>query len=54
MNHNILLRATVTGILPAAGLLNPCIAQEEVGKPNIIYILADDLGLAELGCFGQE
>ena len=24
------------------------------GKPNIIYILADDLGYGELGCFGQE
>ncbi len=23
-------------------------------KPNIIYILADDLGYGELGCFGQE
>jgi len=23
-------------------------------KPNVIYILADDLGYGELGCFGQE
>ena len=23
-------------------------------KPNVIYILADDLGYGELGCYGQE
>ena len=28
--------------------------KQEASKPNIIYILADDLGRAELGCFGQE
>ncbi len=27
--------------------------QKENTKPNVIYILADDLGYGELGCFGQ-
>lgn len=24
------------------------------GKPNVIYILADDLGIGDLGCYGQK
>ena len=43
-------------LLASAFLLSPvaAVSQGLPAKPNIIYIMADDLGYGDLSCFGQE
>ena len=28
--------------------------EKSLNKPNVIFILADDLGYSDIGCFGSE
>src|SRR5215470_527194 len=40
---------TIVGVLPSFAH-----AQETPRKPNIVFILADDLGINDLGCYGRK
>src|SRR4051794_17102731 len=45
----------LVGAQPGVGKENPLAAKLKANKkPNIIFILADDMGYGDLGCYGQE
>jgi len=41
-------------LLSALLLLACCLSVQAASTPNIIFIMADDLGYADLGCYGQK
>ena len=45
---------TLRLFIPLYVLILTGLSASAAGKPNILYILADDLGFSDLGCFGGE
>jgi arylsulfatase A-like enzyme len=47
-------KLAIAGIAVHLALAAPALHAGEARKPNIIFILADDLGYGDLGCYGQK
>ncbi|HSL85833.1 MAG TPA: sulfatase-like hydrolase/transferase, partial [Bacteroidales bacterium] len=50
-NTKLLFGIGVAAAIPVISSLNSC--KSEIKKPNIIFILIDDYGYADLGCYGS-
>ena len=48
------MKPILTTLATLLALGFPALSAETARKPNIVFILADDLGFGDLGCYGQK
>ena len=50
MQISSLLKLMTIFLLVACGTVQ----QQETSRPNIVLIMADDIGISDIGCYGSE
>ena len=57
VNNRGIFKIAVSLVMPASFIVScdspPGSKAGTISKPNFIYIIADDLGYGDLGCYGQ-